>query len=58
MHTVSLTVAEIFAVRALSCFHPRAVPVLLITVFPHIDKVIFVDVSLSKIASYACARGN
>ena len=55
VHPVSLTVAEPPAFAALALLHPRAVAVWLETVFPYIDEIISIDVSLMVVRAYASA---
>ena len=55
MHSVALAIAEPFAVSALVLLHPGTVTVWLETVFPYIDEIILVNISLMVVSTYAAA---
>ena len=53
MHAVTLTVAEIAARGAIVLLHPLTVAILLVTVLPHVHKVILIDIALIVVGSDA-----
>ena len=55
MHSVALTVTEVFTFGTFARLHPGAVAIRLIAVFPYIYEIILVDVALRQVASYAGA---
>ena len=55
MHSVALAIAEPFAVSALVLLHPGTVTVWLETVFPYIDEIILVNITLMIVSTYAAA---
>ena len=58
VHAVALAVAEPFAVSALILLHPTAVTVWLETVFPYVDEIVFVYVSLMIVGADTAACRN
>lgn len=58
MHCPAETILKDLAISALACFHPLAVAERLETVFPNIEKIVLVDVTLSKASVNIGASGN
>ena len=54
VHSVALTITEIFTIGAFSGIHPSSVAIWLVAVFPNIYEIIRVDVALSQIATDTC----
>ena len=58
VHAVALAVAEPFAGGTFAGFHPRAVPVLLKPVLPHLNEIIFIYIALIIVCPYASTGRN
>ena len=58
MHCSTETILEHFAIGTLTSLHPLAVAERLETVFPDIEKVVLIDIALSKAAIDIRTSGN
>ena len=53
VHAVASAIAEEFAFGAIALAHPFAVAVRMVTMLPHVHKIVLLDVSLMVIAADA-----